>query len=62
MDKKKIYNVLTENPELHVRLVEALTELAEKVGESIDGGKLVEALKETGTRESTHEEFVRMYL
>ena len=61
---KAIQQTLLENPELHVKLVEALNELGGKVKETITPEELISSLKpqtKNGGTGSTHEEFWAHY-
>jgi hypothetical protein len=73
MDKKKIekiHKVFVEKPELHVRLIEALEGIYENVGEPIEVGEVIEAIKmakgafQSSSRGlgSTHIEFWSHYM
>lgn len=67
MDKDKVEKIkkaLLDNPEIHVKLVGALTELWEKLGENVGAEDLIAALMEA-TKEgelTKNQEFIDHYM
>ncbi len=68
MDKDKVEKIkkaLLDNPEIHVKLVGALTELWEKLGEKVNAEDLIAALMEATKAEgelTKNQEFFDHYM